>query len=766
MANNETGVIRTQRQLKRAIFSAKEKLEDTTIFLSDAYKHFLTTMRNGIVDGTTGETVIFRGGENGAIAYTDGSDTHINYDNCLATGLERTEKNTLFLGLNLHEIGHLLFSDFDLLEKIRKKLIMENVIYPMPPSDTKYLDELQDFVQTQGTKAIVQLYCNLNNCIEDGFVDRAVMSLIKGYAYTLRFVRERDRTLDRRDYAQMRADKLPDEDIFQNLVLNYARHGDRLYTEAEYETGDELLAEVRECEDCIRKAVFTISPMQRAKASWAVFCHLFHFVKMQNDKKQNQQQQNQQNQQNQQQQSGQQGNQQQTGQQGNQQQSGKNSNSQSKQPEENQQPTGQTEHTEKGQSKPEQTPPLPGQGGIPVEQGPSQGTEVTENAGQSASQSLSQALEKMGQNTPNTEKTERRNTQKNMNGGTMPNSSASQKLSEAMSQNGQENQQTSTSASENGQQTSMEKLTEEVAKEEVAKQQENQLKKEMQVGANAIKNGIHRTVNPSPQRVEVTNSGRMEYHTYHRELDEIVRRFIKDFQKEITERQTGDTLTGLYTGKRITSHELYRQDLKIFNRKILPEDIPDMAVGIMVDLSGSMSGERIMYAKKCAYITYSFCKKLGIPTFVVGHDASRGGDNTVHIKSIVDEYSLDGKDALRIFSMEAGWCNRDGYALRYCLQKLKAIPCEQKLMLVISDGRPNGYNYSLAEGRADCQDAVSKAIKDGITTICAGIGEDAGTVKSVYKEGISEKNSAHFLDITDLKKLPKAFIKIIKKALE
>ena len=75
----------------------KEKLEDTTIFLSDAYKHFLTTMRNGIAEGTSGKATMFRGGKDGAIAYTDGSDTYINYDNCLAEGLERTEKNTLFL---------------------------------------------------------------------------------------------------------------------------------------------------------------------------------------------------------------------------------------------------------------------------------------------------------------------------------------------------------------------------------------------------------------------------------------------------------------------------------------------------------------------------------------------------------------------------------------------------------------------------------------------------------------------------------------------
>ena len=40
------------------------------------------------------------------------------------------------------------------------------------------------------------------------------------------------------------------------------------------------------------------------------------------------------------------------------------------------------------------------------------------------------------------------------------------------------------------------------------------------------------------------------------------------------------------------------------------------------------------------------------------------------------------------------------------------------------------------------------------------------SVKSVYKEGKSDKNSATYMDLSDLKKLPKAFVKVIKKYLE
>lgn len=314
----------------------------------------------------------------------------------------------------------------------------------------------------------------------------------------------------------------------------------------------------------------------------------------------------------------------------------------------------------------------------------------------------------------------------------------------------------------------LEKIAEKVAESKVSSKQESEILAQSMCDVKAFLDGVsaHKNISPYIMRQKVTMAGKKKYDEEHNELDAIVRRFISEFEKEIKDRQTGDTLTGLYSGKRFTAREAHRFDKKVFNRKILPEDIPNMAIGIMVDLSGSMSGKRIEEAIKTVYITYTFCRRLNIPVFVVGHSTD---DEQVMLISVVDEKSLDGKDKYRIFGMDTYHCNRDGYALRYCLKRLEKMQAEQKLLMVISDGRPNHHGYGVNTGKEDCQSAVKSAIKKGIFTITAGIG-DSEQVRSIYKvdvkgKELSDKSSATYLDLSDLKKLPKAFVKIIKDKL-
>ena len=321
-------------------------------------------------------------------------------------------------------------------------------------------------------------------------------------------------------------------------------------------------------------------------------------------------------------------------------------------------------------------------------------------------------------------------------------------------------------------QDSMEKFEKDLAEKEVEEEQEEELKNQLNKDTKAVSStDMHRGVHCQVIRPEKTSASEALYERERGNLDTVVRRMSREFLKEIKERQTGDTMTGLYNGKSLDVNHLYRDDKRIFAQKILPEDIPDMAVGILVDCSGSMSwgkrnGEdyvsRMDYARKCAYVTYAFCKQLKIPCFVIGHTTD---GYSVVLLSVADENSLDKDESRRIFSLEAQSSNRDGYALRYCLNKLEKIQAKDRLMLVISDGQPAAYNYGMEEGKADLQDAVHDAIKKGIFTVAAGIDDDAEKVKYVYKDGRSDKDSATFLSITDLDRLPKAFVKIIKKRL-
>lgn len=677
-------MIHSQKDLKKAIFREKENMKEKDIFLSENYNVFLTQMQQGVTEcGFKGSATMFNDPK-GPIAFTNGICTYINYNSDLTAGLKKVEKHYLFCGLNLHECGHQLFTDFALINTTIDKL-QNGEIYPAP-ADNAHMPELRNFLAAGNGPALMDAFQKLNNCIEDGFVDRAVMKVVPGYASCLRFVNSIDKVIGDCTYAEMQSKHLPEESIFINLVLSYARHGIKAYEESD--RSNELVAYVEEILPCINKAVMEASPFQRMKEVWTVFSYLFHFIKIQNDKNQN---------------------------------GSQTANSQNK----------KNVSSSQGQS------------------GSAGNNESTQQE-----DSLSKHLQGLGSQMSNSEKIEHQNTQ-------APNQSAIQAMNNMASDedpgkplSGQENAPSSSKE--------LEHLTEQIAERITAQKQEAEILANMKDDTQALGGvSIHKNISARISRIPVSKEGIQAYEALHGELDTIVRRFLKDFEKEIKDRQTGDTLTGLYSGKRITMREAYRYDKKVFNRKILPEDIPDMAIGILLDMSGSMSGDRLAAAIMCAYITYEFCRRLHIPCFVMGHSTH---DFDVTLFSAVDESSLDNMDKYRIFSMEAKDSNRDGYALRYCLNKLGKIPAVDKILMVISDGRPNHYGYGLTEGQTDCQNAVSEALKKGITTIAAGIG-DSEQVKKVYKEGISDKNSAIYLDLSDLGKLPKAFIKIIREKL-
>ena len=61
-------------------------------------------------------------------------------------------------------------------------------------------------------------------------------------------------------------------------------------------------------------------------------------------------------------------------------------------------------------------------------------------------------------------------------------------------------------------------------------------------------------------------------------------------------------------GRRLDAHALCRNDGKVFYKNRLPNEIPELAVGLLLDESGSMcSADRSTYARAAAIILFDFC---------------------------------------------------------------------------------------------------------------------------------------------------------------
>lgn len=170
---------------------------------------------------------------------------------------------------------------------------------------------------------------------------------------------------------------------------------------------------------------------------------------------------------------------------------------------------------------------------------------------------------------------------------------------------------------------------------------------------------------------------------------------------------------------------------KVFTKKVEPKDKSDMAVMLVIDESGSMSGSRIQRAKTAAINLAEIFKKLAIPLYVMGFTADTGGADVIHHHYAM--WSGATNDLLKLTSIHAESNNFDGYSIRYASKVLDKRPEAHKIMIVISDGQPacNAYCGGL-DGYVDTKNAIRDARAKNQNVIGVAIGADLKLLQNMY----------------------------------
>ena len=125
------------------------------------------------------------------------------------------------------------------------------------------------------------------------------------------------------------------------------------------------------------------------------------------------------------------------------------------------------------------------------------------------------------------------------------------------------------------------------------------------------------------------------------------------------------------------------------------------ALSILIDLSGSMSG-KIQITKQTTVLLAETLNKISVPFEILGfsgdHDGSRidykdqkvfnrwGSLNMYYFKKFDEPFGKDQKE--RIVGMHAHRENYDGESVMYAARRLLARPERKKIMFVLSDGLP------------------------------------------------------------------------------
>ena len=258
--------------------------------------------------------------------------------------------------------------------------------------------------------------------------------------------------------------------------------------------------------------------------------------------------------------------------------------------------------------------------------------------------------------------------------------------------------------------------------------------------------------------VEISEEAVSRYKEMEKQMRQVMKRLKAQVLPFLEKRQTRME-KGMPMGRRMDHRTIYRPDRKVFQRRSLPSEEQDAVMSVLIDLSGSMRmDDRINYAVIAALCLYQFGQEAGIPTSVYGHHTDISWDwkkETVCIHSFAEFDSMDGKDKYRIMDARSCGANRDGVAVRYMGEMLLARPEKQKLLILISDGLPNGLDYSGIEAKKDLRKIKANLTRRGGLFLAAAIGDDKAAIQDIYEEA--------FLDISDLKKLPEKLAKQVLK---
>ena len=681
--------------IRKRTLNEKQNITDEQLFASRAYAAYLTDLAEAATGRYKRHVTVrtyWDDSPEGQLAWTNNKTITINAGNSVTQSFPtRRLRADSLVGLNGHEIGHMLFTDFSM-HKAYCEAFKAGRFYPNEPGCDLYdeevaLDELQQFIADKDDTAIhtiLSAALNLDNILEDIYIEARMCDAFPGTfrsGILLNSIRMMELV---KPLAEQAANDYMGFSIMCNLILQYCRSGD-INNLTDYK--GEYLDKLVKCIPVIDCAIYDDDSRVRYDASNVLVLKLWKYVKELIEKHREQK---------------------------------KNA----------------ADDEEAANALADLLGSQIAGGGIfpqgntkPIKGKFKHDPNAMDEAKDTVQQVLSQDCGRI-----ELEKTE----------------SIDEGTNTGVTHNNDYTGVGYTSSEED-----MNRILNEVAEEAAMLHYEDELTEELQAEADRINYGnAHKGTHVTVNRMRDPALGLAEsYMKVSPPLLLLSKRVQSKLTDLLKDKRDGGKQTNLLMGRRINPRAFAQDDGKYFYNNRLPEEKMNLAVALLVDESGSMSGsDRITYARAASIVMYDFCRKLDIPVIVYGH-TSYGED--VDMFAYAEFDAIDNKDAYRMMDMSARSGNRDGAALRYVAERLMTRDEETKLLILISDGQPASSGYYGTEAEADLRGIKREYTNKGVTMFSAAIGDDKENIERIYKDG--------FLDITDLQLLPMNLTRLISR---
>lgn len=235
------------------------------------------------------------------------------------------------------------------------------------------------------------------------------------------------------------------------------------------------------------------------------------------------------------------------------------------------------------------------------------------------------------------------------------------------------------------------------------------------------------------------------------------RSLFKKVGREIENHLKSDMRTGSnkrkFSGKKFRAEKLVNRDYRYFENTATKRDIPETAVGILIDQSGSMYDEQIRCATYAAMGMYKTLAELEhFDVAVYGHTSTY---DEVIINRYID-FGFKPKDPIKVLAgIYSDGGNIDEVAVTALGERLKSQMVDKKIMIIISDGLPHSM---IGHAETRLRDLVKEYVKGGFNVFVAALGSDKAKIDKIYED-------VSFIDITDPSELPTNMLRAIKRTI-
>jgi nitric oxide reductase NorD protein len=175
----------------------------------------------------------------------------------------------------------------------------------------------------------------------------------------------------------------------------------------------------------------------------------------------------------------------------------------------------------------------------------------------------------------------------------------------------------------------------------------------------------------------------------------------------------------------------------------------DIAVLFLVDMSGSTKGWINDVERETLLLLSEALETLGDRYAIYGFSGmTRKKCELFRIKRFDEDYGADVQG--RISAIRPRDYTRMGFAVRHATHLLGQVDARRRLLIVISDGKPDDYSdrYRGPYGIEDTRRALQQAVQAGVRPFCITVDKEARDyLPQLY-------GSAHFTVVDDVARLP------------